>query len=165
MNYFCKNYIHLSFDVLDIFGECKYYLKGRTYYLEDIIPDGQCIHLLHGIHPYFLTLQNKGWFTWERDKNRVVARCIDGGATAEIRRYPKGKDCEVSCKIIGRENDSCVYIKGNDFLLNRASFPNLCFKFLDVIMPYAFYFDEKDLREKSFVLTCQNSDNFITIRI
>lgn len=82
-----------------------------------------CLHAAHVAFPYILTLRNKGYFRWMRDRTKVFAQC------------PKGLVMEISEDKVKIVSGECI--KGHKKLDEFDMSGEIFKEDFDVIYPYA----------------------------
>ncbi len=119
-------------------GNCSLYNEGESYRLRDLIPKGQCYELLHSLLPYLTTFENKGWFKWERTRDRVIVCCpaVEANVCVELRKLTSEKPHNFEYTIL-EVRGACRYYKpGMTWQINHGDFGSLCRNLYNVVFPY-----------------------------
>lgn len=137
-------------------GKCAYnYLMGDKFSLQEIIPEGLCLHAFHAFFPYYLTLKNDGWLDWVRPGDGVSVHCPHPNGI--IVKIYKNKE-EVIVRIVNNPT-GCFYsyLSGKEFKFDSFSF---CPRALDVLYPLLL----KDKIDLPFV-NCPSYNNSVVFEV
>jgi uncharacterized repeat protein (TIGR04076 family) len=135
----CDILDEIIIQIVSINGNCSFGFKqGESFKISDILPKGLCLFAFHTIYPYYLTLSNKGWFSWVKKDGTVIAQCPNPDGSVEFgigRKKIDGKPTVYSEVIRTRGNCPKGLKKDDIFSFAEKNF-KFCPRAIASMLPY-----------------------------